>query len=218
MTLAGLFSLTGLLMLGLPGCGLFVTGGRMLFGDPAETPPFEAVTDVDLTDGDHTVLVLATSPELVKAKFPEVDQEVMRRVSRRLRSAGVDVALGDRVLDWVEERGGVWSESHLGPIAEEFDVDYIIVIELDRFDWHMPHSPDLLQGNSGGWIRAYGASEDGGPIAHVMGGKFESVYPEHRPESTLNVTEKVFRERYLDRMCTQASQRFIPFHQRDTVL
>ncbi len=188
----------------------------MLFGDE-ETPVFEAATKVDLTDGDHTVLILASSPESVKTRYPEVDQELVRRIGRRLRSAGVDVANSDRVLDWVEERGGVWSEAHLGPISEEFDVDYIIVIELDRFDWYELNSPDLLRGRSGGLIKAYERSESGAGVNHVLAGEFESVYPQHRPESRSGGSDKLFREKYLERLCEQASQRFIPFHQRDTV-
>ena len=210
-------ALLGLLAVGLPGCSLFVMGGKMLFGDPAETPAFEAATHVDLTDGEHTVLVLASSPESVKARFPEVDQELVRRVGRKLRGAGVEVENGDRVLDWVEERGGVWSESHLGPIAAEFDVDYLIVIDLDRFDWFETNSPDLLRGRSSGWIRAFAANGGGAGVSHVLAGEFESVYPQHRPESAGSMSQKVFRERYLDRLCQQAAQRFIPYHQRDTV-
>ena len=200
----------------LPGCSLFVMGGKMLFGDPTETPVFEKAAGVDLTDGDHTVLVLASSPESVKVRFPEIDQEVMRRVGRKLHTEGAEVANSDRVLDWVEERGGVWSESQFGQIAEEFEVDYVIVVELDRFDWHELHSPDLLRGRSGGWIRAYG-SEDGSSMGHVLAGEFESVYPTNQPESVGSVTEKVFRERYLDRLCEQAAQRFVPYRRVDTI-
>ena len=209
--------LAGLLAAALPGCSLMVMGGKMLFGDPTETPVFEKVADVDLTDGEHTVLVLATSPESVKARHPEVDQELMRRVARQFRAAGVDVAPGDRVLDWVEERGGVWAESQLAPIAAEFEVDYIITIELDAFSAHERHSPDLLRGRAAGWIRAYGAEEGGGVLAHVLAGEFESVYPTHRPESLGNVSAKVFEERFLDRLSLQAAQRFIPHHRRDSI-
>ncbi|MFH5805311.1 hypothetical protein [Alienimonas sp. DA493] len=214
---ATLLSLAALAAVGLPGCKPMIMLGKMLTGDPTITPPFEAVTDVDLTEGEHTVLVLARSPELVKARFPEVDQEIMRRVGRKLRSAGADVANSDHVLDWVEGRGGVWSESHLGPIAQEFDVDYIVVVELDQFDWHEVHSPDLLRGRSAGWIRAYSADPETGSVGHIMGEEFESVYPKHRPESALSVSTKVFRERYLNRLCEQASQRFVPFTQQDMV-
>ncbi|QDT15837.1 hypothetical protein [Alienimonas californiensis] len=214
---AALLSLAVLTAFGLPGCKPMIMLGKMLTGDPTVTPPFEAVTDVDLTKGGHTVLVLARSPELVKARFPEVDQEIMRRVGRRLHSAGAEIANSDRVLDWVEGRGGVWSESHLGSIAQEFDVDYIIVVELDRFDWHEQHSPDLLRGRSAGWIRAYSADAKTGDVGHIMGDEFESVYPKHRPESAGSVSTKVFRERYLDRLCEQATQRFIPFTQQEMV-
>ncbi|MEM9704291.1 MAG: hypothetical protein AAF907_17760, partial [Planctomycetota bacterium] len=152
-----------------------------------------------------------------KMRFPEVDQEIARRVGREFRAAGVDVASADRVLDWVEERGGVWDEDLLGPIADEFEVDYIVVVELEAFDWRPAHSPDLLQGSSSGWIRTYAAGEKGQPVGDVMNGEFESVYPQHHPESALTVDEKIFRERYLDRLCNEASRRFIPFHQRDTI-
>ena len=211
MTLAA-----GLLAAALPGCSLAVMGGKMLFGDPTNPPVFTEATDVDLTEGEHRVLILASSPESVKAVFPEVDQELMRRVGRELRAEGVDVVGSDEVLDWVEERGGVWGESQLGIIAEKFEVDYILTVELDYFTWHEENSPDLLRGRSGGTIRAYAA--DGEMTADVvLTGGYESVYPPHSPKTAGSITDRLFREQFLDRLCHQTAQRFVPHRPADTI-
>ena len=207
----------------LPGCSLFVMGGKMLFGDPINPPVFTEATDVDLTEGEHAVLVLASSPESVKARFPEVDQEIMRRVGRLLRAEEVDVIRSDDVLDWIEERGGTWNEYQIAAVAEEFGADYVVTVEVDYFTWQEPHSPDLLRGRSGGTIEAYAAEPpsefngDAPGAGQVFSGGYESVYPPHSPKTAGSVTEKLFREQFLDRLCTQASQQFLPHRPRDTI-
>ena len=201
----------------LPGCSLFVMGGRMIFGDPINDPVFTEATDVDLTDGEHAVLVLAKSPESAKAGFPEVDQEVMRRVGRLLRAEGVEVVRSDDILDWVEERGGTWNEYHLGAAAARFGADYIVTVELDSFTWTEPHSPDLFRGRSGGSIRTFEADPENSSAGAVFTGSYESLYPTHAPKQAGNVTEKLFREQFLDRLCLQVSQQFLPHRPRDTI-
>ena len=210
------WALIAALAVPLSGCSLAVMGGKMLFGDPTNPPVFTEATDIDLTDGEHSVLVLASSPESVKQRFPEVDQEVMRRVSRQLRTNDVEVVGGEKVLDWVEERGGIWDEALLGPIAGEFEVDYIVTVELTHFTWFENNSPDLLRGHAGGWIRAYKATGELG-ASHVLAGEFESLYPTHAPKSIGNISPKLFREKFLDRLCLQAAQRFVPHRPRDTI-
>ena len=225
----------------LPGCSLFVMGGKMLFGDPATTPAFEEVTGVDLTDGGRPVLILADSPESVKIRFPELDQELVRLTGRKLRAEGVKVVRSDEVLDWVEARGGVWDEATLPDIAQEFDdVDFIVTVALDRFTWHEHASPDLLKGRAAGRIRAYEVirpaadplaevaelvdlsddteAPDARPICScVMPGDFSTEYPKHGPEQAGNISERLFRKKFLDRLCTQTAQRFVPHHARDTL-
>ena len=188
----------------------------MLFGDPINDPVFTQSTGVDLTEGEHTVLVLASSPESAKTRFPEVDQEVMRRVGRLLRAEGCPVVRNDDVLDWVENLGGTWNEFHLGGAAAKFEADYVVTVELDHFGWTEPNSPDLLKGRSGGSIRAFVADGDGA-ASPVFTGSYESVYPTHGFETAGNVTDKLFRERFLDRLARQVSQQFLPHRPRDTI-
>ena len=210
------FLLAGLLA-ALPGCSLFVMGGKMLFGDPINDPVFTEATDVDLTEGEHAVLVLAKSPEAAKQRFPEVDQEVMRRVGRLLRAEGVEVVRSGDVLDWVEELGGTWDDLHLGAAAARFDADYVVTVEVDYFTWTEPNSPDLLRGRSGGTIRAFEAVPEHAAATTVFTGGYESVYPPHTPKTAGSVSEKSFREQFLDRLCLQAAQQFLPHRPRDTI-
>ena len=220
----------------LPGCSLFVMGGKMLFGDPATDPEFAKVTGVDLTEGEHAVLILATSPESVKTDFPELDQELMRLCGRRMRAENVDVVRSDEVLDWVEDRGGVWDEPMLPDIAAQFDVDYIVTVALTKFSWREHNSPDLLKGRAAGRIKAFevvrpgdgdaltraldldGEGADARPLVScVMPGDFATEYPTHGPKPSSQMSEKLFRKQFLDRLCLQCAQRFVPHHQRDTV-
>ena len=42
----------------LSGCSLFVMAGKMFFGDPKVPSMFSAQTGVDLTEGEHELLVI----------------------------------------------------------------------------------------------------------------------------------------------------------------
>ena len=75
----------------LGGCSLFVMAGKMFFGDPKQTAKFHAVTDVDLTDGEKSVLIVATTPLSAKEAGATVDIQIVEQVSRQLRAKGIKV-------------------------------------------------------------------------------------------------------------------------------
>jgi hypothetical protein len=201
----------------LGGCSLFVMAGKMFFGDPKQTAAFRATTDVDLTDGDKSVLIVATTPQGVKAETSNVDLEVVERVSRLLRTKGVKVYPSKQVLNWLDERGGQWGDPN--EIAEKFDADYIVEIDIDRFTHLEENSPDLYRGNALGNVRAYEVvKSDGRRVASPCFAKeFTCTYPSHAPKAAHSISEDVFRQEFLNRVCDKIAQQFCDHRASETV-
>ena len=201
----------------LGGCSLFVMAGKMFFGDPKQTATFHAVTDVDLTDGEKSVLIVATTPLSAKEAGATVDIQIVEQVSRQLRAKGIKVYPSKKVLNWLDERGGQWGDA--SEIAAKFDADYIVEIDVDRFSHREENSPDLYRGNAIGNVRAYEVVKvDGRRTASpCFSNEFTCTYPSQSPKAAHQISEETFRREFLGRVCTQIAQLFYDHRASETV-
>lgn len=200
------------------GCSLFTMAGKMFFGDPKLPAAFRQSTKVDLADGEKTVLIIASTPESMKSKIPGVDVEIVDRVSRALRSKGVKVHPSKEVLNWYDDRGSRWGSP--SEVAAAFEADYIIEIEVERFSHREDQSPDLLRGKASGSVRAYEVrrSGDGPPQAlSVFARELDTTYPMHAPKPAHLVSDRIFMEEFLGRVCLQIAQNFYDHGTGETV-
>ncbi len=200
------------------GCSLFTMAGKMFFGDPKLPAAFRQSTKIDLTDGDKTVLIIATTPESMKSKIPGVDVEIVDRVSRALRAKGISVHPSKEVLNWYDDRGSRWGSP--SEVAAAFKTDYIVEIEVERFSHREEQSPDLFRGKASGAVRAYEVKRHGGdpPEAFaVFSRELDTTYPVHAPKPAHLVSERIFMEEFLGRVCVQISQYFYDHPVRETV-
>ena len=202
----------------LSGCSLFVMAGKMFFGDPKQTAAFRTTTDVDLSKGDKSVLIVATTPQSVKAHFPGVDLVVVERVSRTLRGTGVKVYPSKKVLTWVDNRGGNWGTAT--EVAQAFgDADYIVEIDIDRLTHLEENSPDLYRGQAVGNVQAYEVVNIGGQrsASPVFSREFSCTYPSMYPKQAHQISERTFQEEFLGRVCLQIAQLFYDHRASETV-
>lgn len=202
----------------LGGCSLFVMAGKMVFGDPTQDAPFKTVTRVDLTKGEHEVLVIATTPQSVKQNMGSADLVIIEQVSRLLKTRGVSIYPSKKVLNWVDDRGGHWGSAH--DIASAFpDVDYIIQIDIDQMTHREENSPDLFRGNVSGNIRAFEVAEIAGTrsASPVFSRTFKSTYPTLHPKQENRISERTFQKEFLDRVCTQIAQTFYDYPIREAI-
>lgn len=202
----------------LSGCSLFVMAGKMFFGDPKQEAAFRAVTDVDLSKGEQSVLIVATTPQSVKAHIPGVDLVIVERVSRALRGKGIKVYPSKKVLNWVDNRGGQWGSPD--EIAAAFDdADYIIEIDVDQFTHLEENSPDLYRGQAVGNVRTYEVVSIGGQqtASPVFSREFSCTYPAMYPKQAHQISERTFKEEFLNRVCTQISQLFYDHRMSETI-
>ena len=199
------------------GCSLFVMGGKMLFGNPKVPAPFTTQTGDDLSKTGHKVLVVCTMPESVKAESPSADYDLLIGVTRRLKRNEIKVVNPDDVASWLDSHGGYWDDPT--ELANEFDAEYIVHIDLEDFTFREENSPDLFRGRTHGVVHAFKVTEVDGrkTTSEVFSPEYSSVYPEQVPIASGRLSAKVFHRKFLERVCDQISQLFYHHHFSDKV-
>jgi hypothetical protein len=198
----------GVIATSLPGCSLGVMLGKMVQGEPRNPAQFRTMTKEDLTKGKHTVLVVCTAPDSVDSEHSTLAYDVIDGVTRRMKLHGIDVINPDLVASWIDEHGGIGSDP--AELANEFDTDYIVFIEIQSFSFREPNSPKLLRGQATGFVRAYEVTKIAGQarVNNVFGTEFISTYPKHTPISEQGRSSLIFQKEYMDRFCDTLAEKF----------
>ena len=204
-----------MMLLTQSGCSLFVMAGKALFGDPEITAPFSRAANVDLRTGEHRVLIVASTPEAIKSEFPTTNTDLLERVSRHLKSAGVDVVNTNKVATWLDDNGGYWENPT--ELARSFDVDYIIHLDIDRFRLQDTNSPDLYQGFVSGTVYGYEVreGEKGKSAFRIFNRPIEKEYPDGHPQLSDRMSRQSFHHEFLDRTGLQMAQMLYNFRTSD---
>jgi hypothetical protein len=186
------------------GCRLFVTAGKVLFGDPKMDCAFRKSTSVDLTEGQDRVLVVCSTPESLRSDWSSLNIDLIDGITRRLKNQGIKVVKPDEVASWIDDNGGQFDD--LSGLADEFEADYIIHLNLDRFTYLGENTKTMYRGKSHGTVTAHHADlANGVVVARIkFEREFNSEYPQY-PVSADTVDAKVFQKQYMDRICDQVA-------------
>ena len=192
----------------LPGCSLGVMFGKMVMGEPLIPAEFRSMTKEDLTKGKQTVLVVCSAPESVDAENSTLAYDLIEGVTRRMKRHGIKVINPDDVSSWIDEHGGIGSDPT--ELANEFDTDYIVFIEVQTFGFRQPNTPKMLRGQATGFVRAFEVTEIAGHrrVSNVFGTEFTSTYPKHQPVSEQGRTSVIFQKEYMERFCDMLASKF----------
>ncbi|MBT4866259.1 MAG: hypothetical protein HON53_14240 [Planctomycetaceae bacterium] len=198
-------AVTGLAV-GLTGCSLFVMAGKLLYGDPKITSAFGGSTGIDLVEDEKTVLVIYTTPESVKSEFASVEFDLTEETIRRLRRHEIKVIKSDDVATFIDDNGGFWEDE--SELAQHFDADIIVHVDLDTFTCTEENSPWMLRGRAEGTLYAYrvGKVGDDKVAQEVFVREFTSTHPRQSPVSSESISRTAFQKRYVDLMAQQVAQ------------
>ena len=206
-----------LLFLGIAGCSLFVMTGKAIFGDPKVTSLFRKQTRVDLTKAKKKVVVICSFPEAARAEYSGVAADIVLGVTLRLKREGIPVVRSSKVADFLDENNGVFDD--MDELAEAFDADYIIHIDLTEFTHRADNSPGMYQGRTIGNVSAYRIVKQNGvkEARDIFSQEFKSVYPPHNPISVSRKSERTFLSDYIRRISTELAQLFYDHHFSETI-
>ena len=193
----------------VPGCSLGLMASKMLLGDVKVQSQFRQATHTDLTKSNRRVLVLCSASDTIRSAYPSVAFDILEGVIHRLKVHGIKkVVSPDAVAGWLDDHGG--SFDNLQELAQHFHADYVLHIEVLKFNCVEENSTDLLRGTSEGHVRAYHLDGPEGQqrLLEVMNSDFNSTYPPGNPVSADKKSVTNFQREYIDRICLQLAQIF----------
>lgn len=199
------------------GCSLGVMAGKLFFGDPLVTCEFTRRTNIDLSEEHKKVLVICSTPESIRSDYPSLNYDLLEQITYDLKRREIVVQDTGEVATWLDDNGGVWND--VDQLAENFEVDYIIHVDIDEFDYREPNSPNLLRGKAYGTVSAYEVQDVDGyrRALSVFETNYTSEFPSHMPVSIEQESPKVFRKKYLDRIADQIGRFFYNYHSSEEI-
>ena len=195
----------------LPGCSLFVMAGKMILGDPKQTAQFKQQTGVDLIKDEKTVLVVCSTPEFAKYEAPSLELDVVDGLVQRLQRRGIRVVNPDEVFTWIDDQGGRWDD--LSQLANAFDTDYIIHVQLDRIGFREDNSPTMFRGQAEVKVAVHSVHKINGVkrIKQVFEPQFKTEYPRLHPIPAETLSAETFQRRFVDHLNDHVARYFYNF-------
>jgi len=192
----------------LPGCSLGVMAGKLFFDDPKMKSVFRKNTGTDLTKGEKSILIACSTSHQILSKYPGVRIDIVDKMSRILDTHHVKVVPADDVATWFDDHGE-WGD--FTELADEFDADYVMHIDLKSFAVVVPDSPNLLQGKAEGRvsmmeIKTVGKDKDKKKASVAVERSFSVMFPTTYPVPRESRSEEMFTENFLDSISKQLAR------------
>ena len=129
-------------------------------------------------------------------------------MSRILDTHNVKVVPADDVATWFDDHGE-WGD--FTELADEFDADYVMHIDLKSLAVVVPDSPNLLQGKTEGRVtmmevKMMGKDKDKKKTSVAVERSFNVMFPTTYPVPRESRSEEMFTENFLDRISAQLAR------------
>ena len=129
-------------------------------------------------------------------------------MTRTLDTRKVKVISSDDVARWFDDHGE-WGD--FTELADEFDADYVMHIDLKSFAVVVPDSPNLLQGKTEGRVtmmevKMMGKDKDKKKTSVAVERSFNVMFPTTYPVPRESRSEEMFTENFLDRISAQLAR------------
>jgi len=192
----------------LPGCSLGVMAGKLFFDDPKMKCVFRKNTGTDLTKGEKTIVIACSTSHQILSKYPGIRIDIVDKMSRILKTRNVSIVPPDDVATWFDDHGE-WGD--FTELADEFDADYVMHIDLKSFAVVVPDSPNLLQGKTEGRvsmmeIKMAGKNKEKKKASVAVERSFSVMFPTTYPVPRESRSEEMFTENFLDRISAQLAR------------
>ena len=206
-------ALAGLLLLTIPGCNYFLLLGYLIGGPPQIEPLFEKETDKSMTDRGVRVAVVCDAPDDLKYQFDNIDHIIANRVTNALKAKKIDVISYDEVRVWLKDNPD-WDTAV--EIGAEFDVRYVVYIDVSDFGLYERDSNTLFRGRCEAAVSVYEMETDGNGT-RIFYHPINSLYPTQVPRSASDVSYDTFRMEYIWRLSDEIGRLFYPYLNGDDI-
>ncbi|MCA9086461.1 MAG: hypothetical protein KDA81_20535 [Planctomycetaceae bacterium] len=215
--------MTAGLLLSTSGCSLFVMAGKAMFGDPKVQSPLRAATGIELAKSEDSVLIICSASHRILSHFPSLQIDLVDRIGRDLEIHNIHVVPSGDVAAWFDDHGEWGDYSELG---EHFHARYIMHVDVLKFDYRVPESENLLQGQAEGNIRLHEISRssdkskpsrDFTPVRLVFDRNFAVMFPTSYPVPRESRSEDQFLQTFLDRTALHIGQHVYDYRSSESI-
>ena len=197
----------------LAGCNYFILLGYLIGGPPQLEPVFEKETGKSFTDRGVRVAVLCYADNELKYQYDSIDHLLAGRVAARLEQNRIECINPEAARLWLEENPDWDTPDEIG---SEFNVRYVVYIDLSDFTLYEEDSRHLFRGRAEGIISVYEMDADG-EGRRIFTRDLTSVYPLMTPRSASDVSYDMFRGEYLWRLSEEIGRMFFPYGSGDDI-
>lgn len=208
--------LAGILLVTItqPGCNVVLLLGYLIGGPPSIAPDFDEKTKHSLADKGKKTLVLCYAPTELKWDNEAVDHELAKHVAYRLNMNKIKVIDPDRVHNWLDKNSD-WSKP--AELGKEFDVDYVVYIDMKEYSLFEEHSSNLYRGRTQAIVSVIKMDEDHKDGRVIYSKDLVSRYPISTPKSVDEIPYAQFKKLYLSRLSEEVGQLFYEHFAGDEV-
>jgi len=196
------------IVLAAPACNMLLPA--MFVGEHKK----KITAEFDKLEGTRT-LVLAWAPPATLFDYPYIRFEVASRVTGQLASRlrgtdrGTDLVDPRDVADYLQKEPDAAADPM--KVGRQFDADYVVFVEISRFQIRDPHSPELLQGTIEAGVSVFDMHVDPDLDPRHELTPVEAVYPPNGPKLMTATNAQFIREATYDIFSEQVARKFYDY-------
>lgn len=202
------------MLLSLCGCNYFILLGYLIGGPPQLEPLFEKETGKSFTDRNVRVAVMAYAPDELTKFHDQIDRTLMYRLSALLMANQIEIANTDAILQEMTNNPD-WDSPV--EIAAEFDVNYVVYVDMSEFSLYEKDSTSLFRGRCEAIVSVYEMATDG-EGERIFTKDINSLFPIQVPRSASEVSYETFRNEYFFRLADEIGRLFYPYGNGDDIV
>ena len=137
-------------------------------------------------------------------------------IVRQLKRRNINMINSDSVATWLENHGGQLDDP--SDLARDFEVDYIIHIKVEEYDFLEENSRSMYRGRAFGTAIVYKVQESDPKVARqIYAGDFRTTHPKLHPIPIEQISARSFQKQFLDFLTTRLSRQFYDFRMSESI-
>jgi hypothetical protein len=176
------------------GCNAVLLLGYLIGGPPSIEPDFHKQTGESLAGRDKTVLVMVYAPIELRYDNDSVDYDLAKHTATRLMMNKIKVVDPDRVHSYLDTHKD-WDKA--SEVGAEFQVDYVVHVDLKDYSLFEEHSSDLYRGRADAVVHVIKMDKDKKDGNVIYSKELVSRFPKAGAESAYSISYANFKKLYL---------------------
>jgi hypothetical protein len=196
------------------GCNVAILLGYLIGGPPAIEPDFHKVTKEKMSGKNKTVLVLCYADKHLKWDNDALDYEIAKHLAYQLNAHKIRVIDPDRVQAWLD-KNDKWEKA--SDVGAEFQVDYVIAIDIKDYSLYEERSHDLYRGRADAIVNVHKMEKDKKRGEVIYNKEIAYRFPTRGPVSVYEYSFGNFKKLFLSALSNAIGELFYESYAGDDI-